>query len=521
MRKLINFQKKYWFLVLISSLAFIVRIFKLNDLFYFTYDEEVPALIGRRLILWHHMPLIGGATPFGFHLGPYFYWFYAFLLLVSKLNPVIWGVAGAGISIITIILIFLLTKKVGGKKLATTAAIFWAFSYLANIYDRHLWALYWGTLVSLITVYSLTKIIEGKYKYIYLLAITSALAIHADLSNLVFFGLTIIAWVAYKLPLNRNTILAAFFVPLLITPLVVFDLRHDFANTKPIGIFLENNRDKNKPSFSAYRFIENSILFPRTFSRIVYTFGDNEAAKQYSYCKEFINEKFDYIPNIIIFISSIALIAYLYWSLKMQKNPLWILISLTTLIYYFGIQLYGTILNGDVLEHYITGLLPFFLMIAALIVSKLPRKLWVLALIIFMYSNLAKLSLAKNSQGLSYKKQAIEFVNSQVGNQSFSLESLSTCWRYSGYRYLFAVFGKEPVKSFVDPNFGYLYGTTAIASNHPDTVVVFVAHNFIAETEDFYKRHAVFKSHETSSAIFGSIEVIIMDNSLKWFDKNN
>lgn len=109
----------------------------------------------------------------------------------------------------------------------------------------------------------------------------------------------------------------------------------------------------------------------------------------------------------------------------------------------------------------------------------------------------------------------------EIGNKNFSLDSHSTKWKYNGYRYLFAAYGKEPVKSYVDPNFAYLYGTTTVWENHPETVVAFITHDFTPETEDFYKRYAVLKSHEKSSQIFGNIEVIIMDNPNGWFDKNN
>ena len=107
----------------------------------------------------------------------------------------------------------------------------------------------------------------------------------------------------------------------------------------------------------------------------------------------------------------------------------------------------------------------------------------------------------------------------QIGDKPFSLDSLSTCWKYSGYRYLFAIFGREPVKSYVDPNLAYLYGTTPVAEKHPPTVVTFVINDFVPETEQFYKRYALLKSHEIKSSIFGVIEVIIMDNSSGWFDK--
>ena len=85
-------------------------------------------------------------------------------------------------------------------------------------------------------------------------------------------------------------------------------------------------------------------------------------------------------------------------------------------------------------------------------------------------------------------------------------------------RYLFAVFGQEPVKSYVDPNFAYLYGTTPVAEKHPQTVVTFVIHDFVPETQSFYRRYALLKSHEVKSALFGNIEVIILDNSSSWFD---
>src|SRR3989338_11467474 len=98
---MIKFLQKYWQLLLIIALSFVLRIYKIEELFYFTYDESIPAFVGRRLILWHHVPLIGGVTPFNFHLAPYFYWFYALLLFIGKLNPVIWGFAGALVAAIT------------------------------------------------------------------------------------------------------------------------------------------------------------------------------------------------------------------------------------------------------------------------------------------------------------------------------------------------------------------------------------------------------------------------------------
>lgn len=517
---------KYWPLFILLSVAFLLRIFKVEELFYFTYDESIPAFVGRRVILWQHIPLIGGATPFGFHLGPYFYWFYAFLLAIGKLNPIVWGWGAAAIAVVTTFLIYKVGDILGSKKLAVTAAVFWVFSYLANVYDRHLWALYWGPLVSLIVVISLIKIIKGNKKFVYLLGGTIGLAIHADPSNLVFLLLASAAWFFYKLPVKKSTIISLVIIFLSFSPLVAFDLRHNFANSKPVLEFIRSGR--NSPGFETQKFMDNTLLFPRVFSRLIYTFGDNEIAKQYSYCRSYVTEKFQAIPWYFVLFSSVTIIAFTLWSFKKQaKGSPWQLFSILILLYFFGIHLYGTIFRADIFEHYITGLFATLLIILAKIVSALPRNLWLAVLAIFIAANLYKLSLSKNSQGLTVKRQAIEYTMQEVGdkqsfssNRDFSLDSLSTCWKLNGYRYLFAVFGREPSKSYVDPNFAYLYGTTPIAEKHPQTVVAFVVHDFHPETEQFYNRYAVLKSHEVQSAIFGIIEVIIMDNSSGWFDKN-
>jgi len=518
MQEIIGRFLKHWPLLLILVLTFVLRIYKLEELFYFTYDESIPAFVARRLILWHHVPLIGAVTPFNFHLAPYFYWFLAFILWLGKLNPISWGYTSALLAMLTTMLIALVGKSFFNKRVGITSAILWAFSYLANVYDRHLWALYWGPLVSLLVLFSIYKITKGKEKFIYLLGIVIALSIHADPSNLVFLFLAIIVWIIYKLPFKKSTLIAASFIVISFLPLVVFDLRHNFANTKPVLNFF--NQGRNTPSFSQQRFIYNSLIFPQAFTRLIYTFGDNQIAKQYSYCRNYVLEKYQKIPRHLILLSSLTLISFLFWSFKKSpKTTPYRLISLLVSAYYLGILFYGTIFKADIFEHYITGLFAVFLLIFAKIVSLFPKKVWLIIMAIFVFANLYKLSLAKNSHGLKYKREAIEYTMQQVGDKPFSLDSLSTCWKYSGYRYLFAVFGREPVKSYVDPNFGHLYGSTPIAKNHPQTVVTFVIHDFANETVNYYKRYAVFKSHETAHRTFGNIEVIIIDNSSGWFNK--
>lgn len=509
---------KFWPILCIALVAFFLRVVNIESLFYFTYDESVPAFVGRRLMLLHHLPLIGGVTPFGFHLAPYFYWMLSAILIIGELNPISWGYAGALLSVLTVFLIYVIGREFSSKRVGIIASVFWATSYLAGIYDRHFWALWWGPLVSLITLFSLYKIVKGNFKYVWLLAPTLAFALCADPSNFVFVFLTFVVWFIYKLPKKLLGIIIIVILASLL-PLLAFDLRHDFANIKPVFKFLQAGQ--NKPGIPTEKLAENTLLFPRTFSRLVYTTGDREISKQYSYCVTYAKGKLENVPWYFTLSATVGLLYFAYWTIKKSNHVGWKLLALLVASYFFGIQVYGTIFKADIFEHYITGLFAAFLLIAAKGVSVLPTRVQLFILILFVALNVHKTLITENKLGLTNKRQAIEYTMQQVGDKPFSLDSLSTCWKLNGYRYLFTVFGREPIKSYVDPNFEYLYAGTPVADVHPETVVAFVAHDFEPETEEFYARYKLLKSHQIASETFGALEVIIMDNSTNWFEQTS
>jgi len=517
---------KHWPIVLLLLLTFFLRIYNIEELFYFSFDEEVPAFVARKLIEFGDISLLGGVTPFGFHLAPYFYWFLAALLFIGKLNPIIWGYAGAVVATVTTLMMFLVGRDFFNKKVGYLAASFWTFSYLANVYDRHLWALYWGPLIALVVIYSLYKITKGNEKftlslqtksrsanYVYLLGATLAFGIHADPSNLIFIALVAIVWIFYKIPIKKSTVIAVIIIILSFAPIAVFDLTHNFANAKPLIKYF--SQGKAHPANNPQGFVDNSLYFSRVFARLIYPSGDHQIAKSYSYCPDYAFGKLKKMPAIPVLIGSLILLGFVARSAKAPFQ--FKVISLLVALYYVGIQLFGTVFRSDIFEHYITGLFAIFLIILGFFFAKLPKKIWLVILAGFIFFNLQKLFSTQNSMGLTYKRQVIEYTMQEVGMRDFSLDSLSTCWRYGGYRYLFAVFGREPVKSYLDPNLAYLYGPTKVASEHPQTVVALITHDFVPESDTFYKQYARLKAREVENGIFGNIEVIVLDNSSGWF----
>ena len=246
-------RQKYFYLLLIVLLSAVsLRLWRLPDLFHFTYDEEIIAFVGKRIFINHHIPLIGGVTPMHVHLAPYFYWFSALWLGLSNLQPIGWGVVAAGISVCTLIALFTTGQKLFNRRIGILATIFYTFSFSQNIFDRHYWGLSFNGLFGLLTILSLHELLRGKWKYSILLAVVFFAAFHSDPSTLILYLLVFtvmvitriwpqtfsVAKAQQRLIVKAGLMASAVFLVSLI-PLVVFDLRHNFSNSKGILLYLE------------------------------------------------------------------------------------------------------------------------------------------------------------------------------------------------------------------------------------------------------------------------------------------
>ncbi len=177
-------------LIFLIGIGILLRLWRLPELFHFTYDEEVFAFVGKRMIVNHHIPFIGGVTPMHVHVAPYFYWLSGIFLLLSHLNPIGWGVVAAILAGVTMYVLYRTSKLFFGTKVALISVILYCFSFYLNIFDRHYWGLVFDGVLSLLTFYSLYQIIKGKENYFLLLIAVLVYGIHTDLSTLTLAVLT-------------------------------------------------------------------------------------------------------------------------------------------------------------------------------------------------------------------------------------------------------------------------------------------------------------------------------------------
>lgn len=521
-------HSKIWLFILIAliGIGVVLRLWRHGELFHFTYDEEVFAFVGKRMWVNNHIPLIGGVTPMHVHVAPYFYWFSGFLLGLGRFDPLVWGVAAAAVAGVTIFTLYVAGKKLFSSRVGLIAVFLYVFSFSQNVYDRHWWGIALDGLWGLLVLLGLHGLLRGSKKSIWYLIPVFFLAIHADLSTLVVYLIVaLILGFAYiqprlfqvksetKLLLKKTGLILALVIITSLTPLIIFDLRHEFSNLRGIIQYIEEvkaGRQGNVP-----RSVGDTLFFlPRVLTRSLYVFGEPDLATQYSYCKQYAQGKLEAVPSVaaIVIVGMVVTALWLGLRRKEQRTSYLLLLFLFASTY-IGIFIYGVIFRGDLFDHYVVTLIaPFYLLVATLIDRFWHRRsIWIVAAVLFLVINLRQLADSSHRFGYADKKKAVNWAIATISDEPFSLDVIGDCFRYNGYRYLFFLYGKEPAKSYVDANFSYLYDRPP-ASEHPQKLVV-IANPDKIETVSYWQEYNKYKNKLIASAKFGNIEVLIIDNS--------
>lgn len=526
-------NKNFLILIAIALLGFLLRIYNLPQLFYYSMDEEAMNLIQRNIVLLKHFPMIGSVSPLSTYLGPIFYYFGAFILFLSNLNPLGQGYFGCILGFVNILLIYRVGKDLFNHRVGLFAAAFYSFSFLQIIFDRRYWHLTPGPLLSLLVLYSLYKIKNGSIKFIYLLVSALIFGWNTDYTNLVLFLFVGIMWWLLKLPVRKKEIVVAIAIFLISNaPLVIFDLRHNFLNTKSFVSYFTDKISSSSKSFENKRIysdretlgqnrteqaIQTTILPFVTLSRTLFVASDLNISNQHTYCKGYIVERNSAQGIILPILAVLIIVSFIILAIKAKKTKEELSYKLVLsfyLIFQLGIIFYAFVFKGDVFEHYLATLLPYYFLISAILLSKIYSRFPKIALIllgIFIALNIRATLTAYNPLGFQNKLSATNYALEKIGNKKFSLDTLSSCFRWDGFYYPYVYLGRHPVKSFQDPNYSYLYDYK-VPVKQPRYIVVMVPKGKF-EDQKFYDFYNRYQKWVIDRKTFGGIEVMILDNS--------
>ncbi len=519
----INTKLVVFISVLIILSAFF-RFCNFSHLSYWMFDEERDAFVVKRILVDHHFTLIGGSIPGGFYLAPGYFYVSSIFYFFSHGNPLGPAIAASSLGVLSTVLLFAITLKFFGKKIAVFSSLLYTGSYLVVVYNRTWWPLTFAPLVSLITYYSLYKLVKYKnFRWAIPLSLVLILGAQSDPSNFSLIILTILVWMIYRLPLkNKFTILGIFLFLFSHTPLFIFDLRHNFLNSRQLLKMLTFGH--TGAGFNLIQSASGLKILPQTFARFIFVSTHPDTALQIIPTNFYVQGKVAAILPALLFLSLIILI-YFFFKLflaftKPNNLPLKI-IGLHLIIAVLGVIFYNILFPGYTNEWFFQVLFPAFAIVLGLSLADLSKKRilavvpWVF-ITVFLFFSFLTITGAKNSYNFADKSSAVKWALKEVGDKPFSLDSIGQNFAYGGYRYLFYLYGQEPVKSYMDPVFAdWMYPKSQLSQTHPDKVVVVVNPDFFNDSQ-FQEKYNRYLQKTITRQKFGIIEVLIVDNSARW-----
>lgn len=368
--KITDFVRKNKIELIILGVILLVgsfcRLYRISEYMVFLGDEGRDAIITRRIFTELHPPLIGPGTSVGsMYLGPLYYYMMAIPLLIAGFSPVGPAIMVAILGVLTIAFVWWVEKTWFGRSAGLIAAALYSISPTTIIYSHSSWNPNIMPFFALLCIYSIWKVWRQKNNnWLIVLGIAYAFVLQSHYLGLLLAPTLLLFWILAlrNLRLIKNskfeiknfwkkTILGIGFFLILMSPLLIFDIRHDWMNVRSIYKFIA----ERQTNFSV------DLVF--TASRLPQILN-------------LINKSLIAGKNslIAVFFSVISVIGILYVSVKSRngkkkeavKPEYWMLFS------WLAFSLAGfAIYKQNIYDHYFGFLFPVPFFIAGIIISKL------------------------------------------------------------------------------------------------------------------------------------------------------
>lgn len=451
-------MKKWLLVICVLMIAGFLRLYRLPDLFIFSGDEEYQSILAMTLVKHLHIIWIGvNAGHLGFYLGPFWTYFTALFLFLSKGNPLITGYVAAIIGVATTALIIYTGQKLFSFFVGLSAGLLYATLPLMVFFDQKYWN---PSLVPFLSVGMFLSLSQVRFypKWWWVFFGLFGLVFHTHLS-LIPFGLIAIFLFLKDQKHPKIYLIGGIIFLIIYSPLIFFDYFHKGSN---ITTVFRLNEFSSSPSVAIAPIRHFEVLF-QTLGRIWYLKDHTSNADNVL----FACSPFAYLDNTSLlaqrvssrtepnfWVSLISLIILLYFLissyLKNNFNQRLLAASILSIIIAY---LFLPIATH---EYYLLGIFPLILFIPGILLNRMGKKLWLPVLTISLLGVITTIS-AKDDFGFHHKQQLINQVLNIVGSNTFEIDQVGLCQHYGGWRYLFKLAGRTPQKSTTDANLGWLY----------------------------------------------------------------
>lgn len=419
-------------LILITIIGVFLRFYKLDAFVTFLGDQGRDAIIMKRMVTLEHLPAVGAPSSIGHvFLGPFYYYFIAPWLLLTAFNPIGPAIGVAVFSSLFIVIAYFITQDLFKRKMVSLMmATFITFSYIHIWFSRFSWNPNLLPLFSLLGIYALIKALQKRRTaYFFISGLLFAFCIQLHYVALAS-GLSVLLCLGYYGYRHKNefglvvkhisAIVLGFITG--ISPLIAFDLRHDFINSKSfIRLFTDNDVAASS----------------RGVMEIIQTFASfNAHAFQLS------------VPlSIHILILGVLIMAIPYL-MKKGENTRYIL------LFFWLTLIITSFFTGNKHQHYFGFLYPLYYLIWVLCIDGIiaQKKTWLAACIVILFILIQAphypFLRGTGSYQIKRAERVAGEIQKHVTNESYYLTSLPESVGDSTERYFLELWGKRSLEKY-------------------------------------------------------------------------
>lgn len=346
--KVTKLLKSHWWLIVLLVIAAWLRLYKIPQTLMFSGDQGRDALRVARIWQKGDLPLIGPVTSIGnMYLGPLYYYYMLPWLLFSYPSPVGPAYGVAVLSIIAVALMYVLGKDLVGKSAAIFATFMFALSSVAVSAARFSWNPNPQPLFGLILMWALYQVSKNRQKYWLLTSVCFSILIQLHYMALLTIIPIIFVWLVnfkkfavMKQQQLKFSLLAILIGLIALTPLIVFDIKHQGVNTLAFFDLMGGKNSITNLNISSNDFFSRLLtVVSETHGRAMFIFFDLHFG----------------INRVLNTLLVVVLILMTYWLITKKRSSFGVIIIISFLLTgLIGTSLY----SHNLYAHYIHFLLP-------------------------------------------------------------------------------------------------------------------------------------------------------------------
>ncbi len=358
--------------ILLFALHFFLRVYKLEEINPFGWDQVDNAWAASSILVGHDYPLVGmqAKNNSGIYIGPLYYYFVAAVYAFTQLDPIASAYIALISSAIGFVTLFFVTLKIFSRSTAFVAVGIYTVSLYGILFDRIQWPVNFIMPLSLLIFYALFRVLQGKEKYVLLLTLCIGLSFHVHFTA-VFYPLIVFMALPF-FPRTKKMILytlSSILLFLIFLSPVLIAMMTKKSSGGDMGTYIESNSH----GFHLRRFFQLTKDAVIKFDSII-------RWKELAFMK--------YVALPLFFLT------YVIEKKNKERLLLCYLIGLWFLVPWFVFSLY----KGEISDYYFSSTLPFVYIILAYLsvrIFQLKSVLFKGAIILFWvyfsYSNLTEL----------------------------------------------------------------------------------------------------------------------------------